>query len=95
MDRQSTYGPSVSSVDGPVDFLVREFTKLRTKEEKEAPVFPKNDQQVPSSSSLEIERFLREIRHRVQALIIQIMNRSAPDLQFSSVSGESLFFEDD
>ncbi|WMV37068.1 hypothetical protein MTR67_030453 [Solanum verrucosum] len=67
--------------------------KLETREEEK--VNPSSrTQQGSISSSPENERFLRGIRHQVQVLGIQITLRSVFDLQFSRISGESSFFED-
>uniref|UniRef100_M1DMD1 Uncharacterized protein n=1 Tax=Solanum tuberosum TaxID=4113 RepID=M1DMD1_SOLTU len=68
--------------------------RLEAREEKKVKNPSSRTQQGSISSSPEIERFLREIRDQVQVLSIQITHRSIPDLQFSSISGESSFFED-
>ncbi|WMV51893.1 hypothetical protein MTR67_045278 [Solanum verrucosum] len=72
-----------------------EHHKSGARKEKKVKNPSSRTQQGSISSSSEIERFLRGIRHQVQVLSIQITHRSVPDLQFSSISGESSFFEDD
>ncbi|WMV25538.1 hypothetical protein MTR67_018923 [Solanum verrucosum] len=64
--------------------------KLEARREKKVKNPSSRTQQGSISSSPEIERFLRGIRHQVQVLSIQITLRSIPDLQFSRISDDIL-----
>uniref|UniRef100_M1DP08 Uncharacterized protein n=1 Tax=Solanum tuberosum TaxID=4113 RepID=M1DP08_SOLTU len=88
VDRNFPYPASETNYGRPTQTVIRSMVhrKLESREEKKVKNPSSRTQQGSISSSPEIERFLRGIRHQVQVLSIQITLRSIPDLQFSSIS---------